>query len=379
MKKRLLALFMATVMMFSMVVPAFADDNGDPVLRGVGTVEFTVIESIIPTSLDFTLDPFLGRGGVSQGGNDVFVVGNLTEEDIVMFWQIIFAPGEDVVLSENVDDEVAFDASETDRELRMGVVLASSEFGWTAPDELTVEDILEAIGVTEDGEYVGNSALFLDDDASDPAPEVLILADNLTVNTTLQGVEFGFGLEGLANADEDPVDGDYVAISAFKFYAYMHAFADWSEDEPTVNVAAQVLILPATATDIDFDEDLEGHNAIEAAELPGADLDIVAGTLGMLPPTIQIASSADAQVSFVGNNITVGNARSGRAITLNFYSYGTTTAATNVTDASVTGAPTATVSDNVVTLTFPANQADAVTLTVTAGGVDNIFNVTFVR
>lgn len=376
MKKRILALLTAALMLFSMT-PVFADEPDAATLRGTGSVQILPIEVVLPTDLDFVLDPLLGAGGESQGGNDPFFMWNLSEGDVLVHWAIIFAPGEDVEFDSTIEDP-EFNPGVTELALNMGVIVANDITFENDPDldDLVLTGVVAAIA-DEDNVFDADAAA------------TVTMADDLTGDAEgLQGVIFGFGLEGV---DDDADDLLAENVAAFKFYAYMNAFAPWSEDYDAVEVAAIVSIVPdfeaIVSTGNGAGLEREGHNDIGAAAvLLDADLDELADLVGFVPPpppnTILNATAIGelANTSVDGNVITITNARTAGSRVLTFLIYDTTTAAAGIEGATITGtAATVTHTANNVTVSWAAGVVGENTLTVVRDGVENTFIIELLR
>lgn len=364
--KRAVATALAVTMAATPVLaatPSHADDITS--VRGVGTVDITPLQVMIPTNLDFYLDPFLGAGGASQGGNTVYKMWNLADRAVTVDWNVAFyAPGDSpATFVANIPAGQRINSQNDTNNIAMGIVTPNN---FLLPETVPARTVnLDSVNwragaidathgqITFDREAVnGNHAR---------ASHAATNADNVFATTAT----FLFTAANATNHSN-------TAMGAFKFLADMHAFG-WDDDDVAVGVRAVVDIVPFTdsvqadytvgntafACPATLEVNAPGQQTLNAALAnriaTRVDLSVPAVTFGTAMPS-------GANITRTGDSV-ITIARSRDILeTASFAFPVTTQAATgNWTIASVTGATTAQ-----VTLQG-GNEPTGITLLATAG------------
>lgn len=279
--KRFFTTALATLMAVSMAVPAFgghSTPSGN--IQGVGTVDIQPIEIMVPTNLDFTLDPFLSSGNVSQVAGDPFILWNNSGTPVTVQFQLLAIPGEGVTLVEEMDPDDRFSPANTTKTIAFGAQVASDIPALTAGAAPTTA----APDFEEDHEELneGDELFMLSAWTNATAPA------GTNGRGPLYSLDFGFALYGRADG---ATTGTLAAVTnaqigAFQFYADMHALAPWEEGRRApspLTLRGRILVAPNLGGD-PVEGDI-GFNSIDEEYLVGglvADAIALARNLGIL-------------------------------------------------------------------------------------------------
>jgi len=237
MKKRIAALALAGVMMLSTALPVFASQVVGPRnIIGEGGVHTPTVEVVIPTHLNFNLDPFAISGGADQ-------VSQVVEATFDMINNTIDTPVSALFfLDVEVEDDVTLTATtptnnlsftNRNKEIRFGIVPATTI---DEADETELEDAAFAADTV--ALFAGALANAVWFDADDENAAIGFVMDAATP------------LIPEVPADPGPAAPEVPAalaaggrgLASFMFAAEMTAFGDWQAGD--VNVSGVLWLTP---------------------------------------------------------------------------------------------------------------------------------------
>jgi len=202
MKKRITALFLALCLITVMSTSAFAREAG--YIDGDSSVQSYIITVVVPTNIDFALDPSQVTFGDSQIAAVDIEFENESEFATLIAIYLDVVAGDDVTIVESNDIEDTYhELTATDKELSFGILAAAEyddgEDEWVYDTE-NDKSIIEA----DDGE-----------------------------------LDFGFVVAGKKVTSDGTLapdgDNDDDLSAAFQFYSIMNAYADWKDGDVSVS------------------------------------------------------------------------------------------------------------------------------------------------
>lgn len=381
-----LAVAIAATPVLASTPPTHADNLSS--VTGVGTVSIEPLQVMIPTSLDFYLDPFMGAGGVSQGGDAVYKLWNMTEQQVIVDWSVAFYSPEDsnATLVTTVPQDQRVNSTYTTNNIAMGIIGA--------------DDFALRTNAVPLATFLNDTSLNWRTGAVDATHSQL--AFNRSAPATLRGSAEAANAPGVFVSNirfhfeaTDGTDHSDDTIGAFKFLADMHAFGDWTDEDEAVRVRAVVDVLPGagngggrtiSGTNMSVEGGAGGMAVVNTA-LAGA----VASRVGLAAPAVSFGTvmPAGAAITRVSDSV-VSFTRSRDILPTASFAFPLvaldTEAATTIMSVTGTAAANVTITGTntapIITLAAAAELEDRntpITVVVRDGGVDVTLTFNFTR
>lgn len=269
-------LMVSLLLLASFPAAVFAGNTID----GESTVDMPAINVLVPTNLDFALDPLsLDTTAESQISDINYYFVNFTLAPVKVELDLTATSTNNAKLKASVSDiKGVNDPAVTDKFLYFGALGATS----LDKDVAIVED---AMGVTEEAIY---GDLFGEEDS--PVAEYAttggaIITDTLvpfapsaegTTGSAIIGFALGAAVESAEGGKINKVADEKSGVGAFQFYAQLNTYADWKDKD--IAVAGTYTLTPLRAeTYSDYKEEAVGLNQIKGDMTPSVPYDGIAG------------------------------------------------------------------------------------------------------
>lgn len=280
MKRKFLAICVAALMLVSSVPVMAAAQHGN--IGGVAGVDAPVINVVVPTSLDFSFDPFVStaRNNPDVENNQVvernFVLINRTNADIAAIFNLTAEYDDtyvEIITRDYREDSTDFDYDGTyffadfdadDKVLTLGVMGAYEITGGTTAAtalSLAPETEITYYAFTLEDDYLevgsGDYALMVEFDECDSSGDTVIAfgLELAAATGTIHETTGVFTATALAENN--------AGVGAFMFVASMNPYADWAEGDVTLSGTLMLTPLhPATNV-----PDIAGHGFFDASDL----------------------------------------------------------------------------------------------------------------
>ena len=275
-----LAFVLALALMASFPGAAFAGE-----IEGDGTVQDVAINVLVPTTLDFVLDPLEITENETQVAPQDFFFVNETFAPVKVELEITATASNNAVLVADDSGLEPDDDTVKDKEIFFMVQGAS---------ELTGEAIEVNGTVTTDAALVASTTAIyaIDETKVSFVPDV----DGETASATI-----AFALDkAIQDGDTDDVDSlaaNDKGVAAFQFAAVMNTYAEWEDNDLSVKgVYSLVPLRPNTYTGYDMIEDSLNQIQLTAPEPPAPPAVGFTGEVNPLVKNIAVASITDTQL-----------------------------------------------------------------------------------
>lgn len=239
--RKLCAVLLVLAMTAFLAVPAFATTAPVGTLEGDSTVTPIILNVVVPTNLDFALDPLQKTGGSTQISKKTYALINKSDFDVAAMFYLTATPANGVTLTK-VSGDIESDPTVTDKKLLFGVIGASGITGSDTDFE-------------SEGFETNTTATF------DPSKtETIVVADTDADNK----FRFAFALKKLSDAtpDSEVLATANAGLAAFQFYGLIEAYADWKAGDITVSGIYRLLPLaPADFTTVTGSDPTKGKAA----------------------------------------------------------------------------------------------------------------------
>ncbi len=264
--KKFIALGLSVLLITSMSVSGFAATTWTPAgtpIEGESTVKNPVIEYIVPTDVNFSIDPFMVMPNAkkSQIYSQEYTVDNLGNSAIKVELDAKVTTGDTYIKSKEAINED--DPDNTDKEAYIELVPSP---------EVNVKDQVKSANLTTPGSYVLVDSAF--EDFNDNA---FVAPLKGTSNTII----FGLGASSVKEYDDSGTPKfqfDYLgnttgvtatekttSIASFRLMGKVNPNANWVANDIKVTVTFKVTGL----TTVMLDGLRDSNNAIKAASNPG--------------------------------------------------------------------------------------------------------------
>jgi hypothetical protein len=304
--KVLTAFILTLMMVMSLPIAAFATDSTGSI-EGNSDVTNVVLNVIVPTSLDFALDPLgLNTTGDNQVSTQDYFFVNQTLAPVKVALDINVTTSNGAVLTKDVSKLKKDDTSATDKKLYFGTLGATGLTG-------------EAITTTDTA--ISYSAIF--GSTTGPAAEYSEVTSSaatlvpFTPNTagTTGAAVISFALDKAVESTTSPgsiesLAADNKGIAAFQFYSELNTYADWKDNDVTVS-GSYTLTPLRTSTYSNFDFVDGGLNQLVAtASTPtysSAGFIVSGSAVSTLSTPVESVSSSavNLTIPFYANGLTV--------------------------------------------------------------------------
>lgn len=227
---KVLPVMLAVLMLvLSLPVTSFAATDGGTI-TGDSSVDDVTLKVIVPTSLDFALDPLeLNVTSGSQVATTSYIFVNKTAAPVKITVGLTAEPAEDVTLVDDPDTLSPYDTEVTDKKIFFAA--------------------LGATGIAED------AIDFAFDDESE-APEISYSDDTspkIPFKSSTKKANIAFALDKAADVETDGTPGDDAAladdakgVAAFQFFSKLNTYAEWEDNDIDVSGAYKLIALSAT-------------------------------------------------------------------------------------------------------------------------------------
>jgi len=229
--KTVMAFVLTLLLIATFPVAVFADTPTSGTISGSSTVDTVVVNVILPTSLNFALDPLgLDTTGDNQIATQDFFFVNQTFAPVKISIDIDAETSGGAVLVSTTGGLSLDDTSVTDKDLYFGALGATGLTG-ASITATTVGVSYSAIFGSPTGPAASYSTV-------SAVAETLTTIDPSNDGTTGSAV-ISFALDKAVESSTTPGSIDSLAasdkgVAAFQFYSQLNTYAEWEADDITV-------------------------------------------------------------------------------------------------------------------------------------------------
>lgn len=241
--KTVTAFVLTLLLLATFPTAVFADTPTSGTITGDSTVDNVIVEVILPTSLDFALDPLgLDTTGDNQIATQDFFFVNQTFAPVKVSVDITAETSGGAVLVATTGGLSLDDTSVTDKELYFGALGATG---------------LTGASITTTTAGVSYSAIF--GSTTGPAASyatVSAVADTLVTLTpssdgTTGAAVLSFALDKAVESSTTPGSIESLAaadagVAAFQFYSQLNTYAEWEDND--ISVSGTYTLIPLRDT-----------------------------------------------------------------------------------------------------------------------------------
>jgi hypothetical protein len=256
--KKILTFVLTAAMMAPLAgVTAFAAE--EQAIGGSSTVRQPLVSVVVPTNLDFQLNPYKAGGSTSQVSDINFELINKSDVPVIVEYWLNAIGAEDVSI-ETANTNIGNTLDQTDKTAIFGVI-ATTALGGTP---------------TAFGDTTFNAAQTVDYDATKSGTTVIADVDTGKLKT-------GFLLGSATGAPLDTLAAGNTGLGAFKFYAELETYANWQDGDITVNGVYK--LQPYVLTEASIADELDNtQGALQ--EAPGGAAGTGADSFNMIKSSV---------------------------------------------------------------------------------------------